>query len=173
MNHQATPIQQHAGSDGHLTGAALTNHGERGIASEKSFFNGHVRAIARRTTRLLTAADKALLVAVLVIGVGLFYAMPKWLGRGGGGVEVRSGNTVVSRYTLDGNRTVAVPGPLGKTVVRIEAGKVSVIAAPCPNRTCMKTGPVDRHGGIIVCVPNRVVVRVGSGVPDDLDAVTQ
>ncbi len=122
---------------------------------------------------LLTAADSVLLVGMLVIAVFLFYWIPKWVGAGGTDVEVRSGEAVAGRYSLDRDRTVEVTGPLGKTVLRIEGGKARIVGAPCPHKTCMNSGAVGRQGGIIVCVPNRVVVTVGRGVPDDLDAVTQ
>ena len=126
----------------------------------------------RKTLEFLTIADKILLFALAVLSVLLFYAIPGWVVPGGTEVEIRSGNLVVGRYSLDRPRTVEVPGPLGKTLVQIAHDSVRVIDSPCRNKLCVKCGAVDKRGGIIACIPNGIVIKVGKGVPLDLDAVT-
>ena len=48
-------------------------------------------------------------------------------------------------------------------IVEIKDGKVSVIEASCKNQVCVKHSPVSRSGESIVCLPNRLVVRIDSG----------
>jgi hypothetical protein len=79
------------------------------------------------------------------------------------------------RYTfpLDTHKIVRIPGPFGDTVVEVDAGRVRVKEAHCPNRICEKQGWITR--GAIVCLPNRIVITVGGeseSLPKGVDAVT-
>ncbi|MDA8077708.1 MAG: NusG domain II-containing protein [Nitrospiraceae bacterium] len=76
-------------------------------------------------------------------------------------------------FPLAGDRTVTVNGPCGPTVVEIKDMKVRIREASCPNRLCLKEGWIAK--GVIVCLPNRIVVTVGgksAGSPRGVDAVT-
>ena len=42
--------------------------------------------------------------------------------------------------------------------------------ADCPDKLCVRQGALDRNG-VIVCLPNRVVVRVSTESGADYDAV--
>ncbi len=66
----------------------------------------------------------------------------------------------MGRYPLNGEREISAPGPLGKTHIKIAGGKVWVVDSPCPHKLCVKMGKRGRAGEVIVCVPNRVIVRV-------------
>ena len=59
---------------------------------------------------------------------------------------------------------------LNGNTVAVRDGKVGVIAADCPNQLCVGVGFVN--GALpIICLPNRVEVRVVSGNAD-LDGIT-
>lgn len=88
-------------------------------------------------------------------------------------MEIRSGERFIGRYSLERNLTVNVPGPLGNTVVRINNGNVRVLSSPCPYKQCIKMGPIGSDGGVIACVPNKVVISVVNDKKDGLDAVSR
>ena len=73
---------------------------------------------------------------------------------------------------LDDERTVSVQGPAGITVVEIKDHLVRVIDSPCHNKLCVKQGWIRR--GAIVCVPNKVVVKIGAEDRKEniIDAIT-
>ena len=48
-------------------------------------------------------------------------------------------------------------------VVVISGGTVSVTEASCKNQVCVKHGRISRSGESIVCLPNRMVVRIENG----------
>jgi hypothetical protein len=121
----------------------------------------------------MTVADKALVVAMVVLAAALFVLLPGWLMSEGREVCIRSGGRLVGRYPLDRDRTVEITGPLGTTVIRIEGGRAKVIASPCPHKLCIRMGDIGQEGGIIACVPNEVVISVGGGTRSDLDAVSR
>ena len=126
-----------------------------------------------RAALYMTAADKVLVALMIVLAAALFVLMPSWLLSEGRELLIRSGERLAGRYPLDRNRTVQVSGPLGTTVVRIEGGRAKIIASPCPHKLCIRMGDVGPEGGIIACVPNEVVISVGSGKRSDLDAVSR
>jgi hypothetical protein len=121
----------------------------------------------------ITFADWILVVTILALATSLFFMIPRWVVSGGTEVEVYSSNKIVGRYPLHEDRIVEIPGPLGKTVVQIKNGKARIKSSPCPNKICIHMGEFGTEGGILVCVPNEVVVRVGSNRSKGLDAVSR
>jgi hypothetical protein len=121
----------------------------------------------------ITLADWALVVTILTLAASLFFMIPHWVRSGGTEVEVYASNKIVGRYPLHQDRTIEVPGPLGKTIVLIRDGKARIISSPCPNKICMHMGEFGTEGGTLVCVPNKVVVRVGIERAKGLDAVSR
>lgn len=45
-------------------------------------------------------------------------------------------------------------------IIRIEDGRVSIAASDCPGEDCVHSGWISDPGRSIVCLPNRVEVRI-------------
>ena len=62
----------------------------------------------------------------------------------------------------------------GYNIVVIRDGQVSVTEASCPDQICVRHGPTDQTADPIVCLPNKLVVRVlaPQGEADQLDGVS-
>ncbi len=73
-------------------------------------------------------------------------------------------------FPLDSERTVAVPGPLGDTVVQISGGEARVLSSPCPEKICVRSGAIARPGQWLACLPNRVLIDIQAGSRDTVDA---
>lgn len=68
-------------------------------------------------------------------------------------------------YSLDEDQVISI----GTTnVCEIKDGKVRMIRADCPDHLCIRQGAIGADGGIIVCLPNKVVIQ---GETDDGSAV--
>ena len=76
------------------------------------------------------------------------------------------------RLSLSENRTIDVQGPLGPTVIQVEKGHAFIQKAPCPYKTCIKMGKINRSGDIIVCIPNRILLKIEGKNRRDLDSIT-
>ena len=124
-------------------------------------------------TRYLTIGDCALLALLFALAVSLIFVLPASVISGGTEVVVRSGDRVVARYSLEEDRVFDVSGPLGDTVVEIEAGRAGIRSSPCPHKTCVRMGKIGREGGVVVCIPNKITVSVGNEQRDGLDAVSR
>ena len=77
------------------------------------------------------------------------------------------------RCSIELEDTLRVEGPLGVTTIEIAKGRVRVLDSPCPYKLCVKAGAIGKAGELVVCVPNRVVVRIEGGSRKGVDAVTR
>ena len=72
------------------------------------------------------------------------------------------------------NQIIKVKGRLYYNVIKIEDGSVSVIESDCPDKICKKHIPIRMSGEMIVCLPNRVVIRIeGFNEKQDLDYISE
>ncbi len=86
-------------------------------------------------------------------------------------VTIEVENKVVYKLSLLKDTEVNVKGPLGITHVIVKNRRVRVTDSPCPEKICVRQGWISR--GAIVCVPNRVVITIGTDNKDgSLDAIT-
>ena len=120
----------------------------------------------RSRTRM---ADKIALVA-LTACIAASFALPG--GRAGTTVLVQVDDRTVARLDLRTDGEVTVHGLRGSLVVQTLAGKVRVAEAACPNRICVRTGWRNNAGDVIVCVPNRMIVRILGEEPAGVRGVT-
>lgn len=110
-------------------------------------------------------------LAVSVAVVTLF-ALHAYTGSEQGATVRIQSEEGVFLYPLDGERTIAVGGPLGETEIRISADGVAVLASPCRDKICIAAGTANMSGEWIACLPNRVFIRV-EGLDDaPVDAQT-
>ena len=84
-------------------------------------------------------------------------------------ITTGSNNEEYAVETLDVNKVIKVNET---NVVRIENGKVFMESAECPDQICVKQKPLNLSGRDIVCLPNKVTVRVVSE-NKDVDVVTR
>jgi hypothetical protein len=54
-------------------------------------------------------------------------------------------------------------------IVTVKSGKAYVTHSDCPDKLCVLSSGVSSVGGLIVCLPNKVVVKV---TPKEVDAIS-
>jgi hypothetical protein len=105
---------------------------------------------------------KALDIVVILLALGLmgFSAFVVY-------VQLRNTTQVVinasSRewiFPLDADDQVEVPGPLGKTMVRIRNHQAWVESSPCTNQVCVAAGHIREGGEWVACLPNNVFLMI-------------
>ena len=110
---------------------------------------------------------------LLITAILLLSAILLWFG-----IRLVSPRQAASiRITVDGNefgifsltkdRTILI----GDTnVCEIRDGKAHMLSASCPDQICVHQGYINEKGGMITCLPNRVVMQAGG--TDTLDGVS-
>lgn len=103
-------------------------------------------------------------VAVLVI-VAVALAAATAANALGSAVDARTaviqdadGNTFTMPLSQDDVLTVA--SSAGTNVIEVQAGKVRVSEADCPNQDCVEQGWISKAGQQIVCLPHKLVVNI-------------
>jgi hypothetical protein len=105
-----------------------------------------------------------LLGAVMVIG--LFKML--WLGEAASKLQIRAGSEIFTTQSLNQQRTLEIPGPLGTTTVIIDHGRARVASDPGPRQYCVKQGWLTQAGEVAMCLPNQVSVELlGNSKPYD------
>ena len=135
-----------------------------------------------------------LFVVLVVIGlaVSATLAMSRTEAGKDAKVVIESNGKTYAEYSLYSDVTVTVPAPKQLSldapeakdsesadikydyynVVKISGGEVSVTEASCKNQVCVKHGSITHTGETIVCLPNRLVVRIVDPEGGGYDAVT-
>ena len=106
------------------------------------------------------AADLVLVGGLLVVAAVLFFALSRWSAHGGA-VEVQVDGATVATLRLDTDTTYVIDGVNGgRNTLVIADGKATVTEATCPDGVCERHRAIDRAGQRIICLPNKVIVRV-------------
>lgn len=102
--------------------------------------------------------DGLVIIISIVALIILFNRL--WLGEVASKVQIRAGSQIFSTLSLNQQRVLEVPGPLGMTVVAIDNGKVRVVSDPSPRQYCVKQGWLEQAGQVAMCLPNQVSVEL-------------
>jgi hypothetical protein len=103
----------------------------------------------------------------LTLGLGIFCVVfitfRLWTGEQADKAIIRSGGKLFREVPLSRNQTIAVPGPLGVSMIAIENRRVRIASDPSPRQYCVRQGWLQQAGEIALCLPNQVSVElVGS-----------
>ena len=120
---------------------------------------------------ILTSADRLLYFLLIGLSALSLFAAHE-LQPEGNEVIVESQNQVVYNGSIQKNRHLEIKGLIGITVVEIQNGKVWVSDSDCPYHICVASGKIHRAGDVIVCIPNKVVVKVKKHGRSTYDAIT-
>ena len=135
--------------------------------------------------KIIRKADIVLFILLVLLGLGL--SLPALVNAFAAGesagavVEISVAGEVRERFPLDSNREILIvqdgdqvtiesisdsnSGHLGRNYghlnkVIIKDSTVQMSEADCHNQLCVKQGTITKAGQAIVCLPNRVVIRI-------------
>ncbi len=126
---------------------------------------------------LATATDWVMLGAVLLCSLS-FYGFRMLEGRAEGGLVtvVQVGDERVAVLPARKDTVLVVSGKLGDVRIVQRSGELWLEDAPCRLKICERMGHIQRSGEVIVCAPNKVMVRrerVGGEREGALDAISR
>ncbi len=104
----------------------------------------------------LRRADIILTAILLVLSGALFFVRPSY--GEASYVEVTSAGNGRETYPLAVDRIIEVEGTGNR--IEIKDGSVRMTDTDCPDELCIRTGSISKSGQTIVCLPNRVTVRI-------------
>jgi hypothetical protein len=102
---------------------------------------------------------------VLGLGLGLVVVLfaTLWKPEHAAKLRIRSGDAVFATLSLDQERVLEVPGPLGISRIAVHHGQVRFLSSPCRNQYCVHQGWLRHAGQVAVCLPNQVSLELLGG----------
>lgn len=124
-------------------------------------------ASQNKVRKVLSARDIVFSAAVILIAAAAYFLMQ---GKDSGGTAVVSceGKTV-AEIPLDRDGVYPLEG--FDMELTVKDGKICVSKSDCPDKICEKTGFISGSRQSIVCLPNRVSVRIITNTESDIDVV--
>lgn len=111
--------------------------------------------------------DAVVIAAILAAAIALTAAFVLSARRGAAAsVEIRQNGEVLAVLPLDENAEFTVGGAY-TNVIEVRGGEVLFAESDCPGQDCVHSGAVSAAGRSLVCLPNRVEVRITADVPDE------
>lgn len=102
-------------------------------------------------------------VLLLLTGI-LWYVMRFSKDNSSGSIRITVDGKEYGIYSLDKDQTIHI----GDTnICEIKDGHARMTAASCPDHLCMYQGAIGDEGGLIVCLPNKVVIEGVKAVSSD------
>ena len=108
--------------------------------------------------RVLRLAVCAVILA-LIAAYALFFFLSR---EAGDTVVVTVDGEMFGEYRLDEERTVEIRSEQGVNILVIEGGYAFVSHADCPDGICARHRPISYSGASIICLPNKVVIKIVS-----------
>ena len=98
---------------------------------------------------------------ILIFAAIIAICLAVWLLPRGGGDKALVYQDGALLYTLDlrQDRMLTVTGPAGENTITVADGEVFVSHADCPDQVCVQHGPLQKNGGPIICLPNRLTIE--------------
>ena len=110
--------------------------------------------------------DIIILVVILVaVALTIYFALARQANK----VSIYIDGQLKYSYSLNSNLEIDLNQDNIDMKIVIKDNKVYVEHSDCPEQLCVHSAPLTKEGGMIVCLPNKVVIKIES---DEVDAVT-
>lgn len=97
-------------------------------------------------------------VAVIAVAVALAF-LPRGDAGQNAAVQIYQDGQLIRELSLQAEETIQITGSYTNTVT-VQNGKVAITHSDCPGADCIHSGWISTPGRSIVCLPNRVEIRI-------------
>lgn len=101
---------------------------------------------------------------IVLIGFGFNYYIN---GRKSDKIEVYVDNELYKTYDIDDEDELKIEVDNGYNIIKIHDRGVEMVEASCPDQICVKGGFIHKHSESIVCLPNKVNIKITSDNHND------
>lgn len=126
-----------------------------------------------RKTGIIGKRDVIIIVSLLLIAFSGFFAVKCLYGAEGATVVAELDGECVFSHALNEDTETVIHGKACDNRIVIKNGEVYVSEAGCPDKICVHHRPVSHKGESIVCLPNRLVIRIEGGAEDTAKPVPE
>lgn len=109
------------------------------------------------------------IIGILLTALLLWGALQLFGQNNYGTVQIEKDGKLYGTYSLSEDQIITI---YDTNICEIKDGKIRMTEASCPDHLCIQQGAIDTRGGMIVCLPNKIVIEgVHTGVSEDVPEV--
>ncbi len=125
--------------------------------------------------KILTKYDILLIIAITIIAFSIYFFVTVALKEPvtNGVVKVYYENEVYKTITLYEDNTYSFSTDLGENEIEVKDGKVKMINADCRDHLCLYEGEIEYNNQSIICLPNKLVVKIENDKESELDSIAR
>lgn len=114
-----------------------------------------------------------ILIIIAVFVISAAFAVYQYTHKAPGRfAEITQDGVLIRTVDLTVNAEFTIENPAGGyNRIQVKGGAVSVIEASCPDKVCIHQGAVSGGAQPIVCLPNKLVIKVISPSGDEPDLI--
>ena len=112
----------------------------------------------------------AILLVLLLAGSVAWSFSAHRRGQNAQTVQVYQDARLIAELPLQTDQTLLISGEYQNTL-SIQQGRAAITQSDCPGNDCVHSGWIDRAGHSLVCLPNRVEIRITGS--SDVDFVVR
>lgn len=114
---------------------------------------------------IITSLDKKVTIVILVIALlaGGMVLYRRFVVPQGERAVIEVNNRRVQTVPLGPHmekRQITVQGVNGASLLEVDGAFIRMVESACPDKVCIHMGRKSQPGDVIVCLPNRVVVKI-------------
>ncbi len=126
--------------------------------------------------KILTKSDKLIIVLILLLSVLSYIIMALNItAEAPRSVEITVNGKLYAQYNLaeiKSSKNVEIKTEFGINTLKLTDDGAEMISANCKDKLDIKCGKITKVGQIIVCAPNRVLVKLTGDADEKIDKVT-
>ncbi len=116
--------------------------------------------------------DILIILLLILISLGIYLFNSKFSEKGNE-AEVMVDGKLFGRYTLDENGKYEIYNGDSYNILVIKDGTAKISEASCKNQICVNHNAISKNNESIICIPNKIVVKIISENDDNIDDVAR
>lgn len=110
-------------------------------------------------------------VVMLAVLIGFLFAVKTGTKQGKTVVVYQEGQKI-QEMPLDEDREILIKNDYVNKLL-IKNGKVAIVESDCPGKDCVHSGWIRESGRSLVCLPNRVEIRIQGETEPEVDFIVR
>lgn len=116
--------------------------------------------------------DILIILLLILISLGIYLFNSKFSEKGNE-AEVMVDGKLFGRYPLYENGKYEIYNGDSYNILVIENGTAKISEASCKNQICVNHKAISKNNESIICIPNKIVVKIISENDDNIDDVAR
>ncbi|HID8370464.1 TPA: NusG domain II-containing protein [Clostridioides difficile] len=111
--------------------------------------------------------DILLILGILVVITACYGIINVINSKNAGNIKIYVDNKLYKTVSINAKEEFKIESRGGYNIVKIHDKGVEIVDASCPDKVCVHTGFINKPSQSIVCIPNRVSIKINTNEKND------